>query len=84
MQEEQNVKLVQGAYAAFGRGDMAALLAVMDDDIVWSPVHGAGSHVPTSGERRGRAATCPRTGDPLTSAFPPTPLPSAEASSSRW
>ena len=56
MQEAQNTKVVQDAYAAFSRGDTAALLANFADDIVWHAVYGAGPHVPTSGERRGKAA----------------------------
>jgi uncharacterized protein len=32
---EQNTSLVQSAYEAFGRGDMAALAEVMADDIEW-------------------------------------------------
>ena len=56
MQEAQNTKVVQDAYAAFGRGDIQALLTNFADDIVWIAVYGTGSHVPTSGERRGKAA----------------------------
>ena len=56
MQEAQNTKVVQDAYAAFGRGDIPALLANVADDVVWKGVYGAGSHVPTAGERRGTAA----------------------------
>ena len=56
MQEAQNTKIVQDAYAAFGRGDIPALLALFDDNIVWMGVYGAGAHVPTSGTRRGKTA----------------------------
>jgi ketosteroid isomerase-like protein len=56
MQEEQNTKLVQDAYAAFGRNDIPTILSYLADDIVWVGVYGAASHVPTSGERRGKAA----------------------------
>ena len=56
MQETQNTKVVQDAYAAFGRGDIPAVIANLADDIVWNGVYGAGSHVPMSGERRGKAA----------------------------
>ncbi len=55
-QEAQNTRVVQDAYAAFSRGDTQALLANFADDIAWSAVYGTGSHVPTSGERRGKAA----------------------------
>lgn len=49
-----NLEIVQQAYAAFGRGDAAALLATMDPNIVWenpgpeSPVY--------FGTHRGHAA----------------------------
>ena len=56
MQEAQNTRVVQDAYAAFGRSDIQALLADLADGIVWHGVYGAGSHVPTAGERRGKAA----------------------------
>ncbi len=57
MQEAQNTKIVQDAYAAFLRGDIAAVLATFDDDIVWKPVTGASKHVPMAGARHGKAAT---------------------------
>src|SRR5580765_4766353 len=56
MHEAQNTKLVQDAYAAFLRSDLEALIALLDDQIVWKPVTGAARHVPTAGERRGTAA----------------------------
>ena len=31
----ESLEIVQRAYAAFGRGDVAALLALMDEGIVW-------------------------------------------------
>lgn len=55
MQETQNTKVVQEAYAAFSRGDVQGILDRLDDSIVWKGVYGAGPHVPTSGERRGKA-----------------------------
>lgn len=55
MQEAQNTKVVQDAYAAFGRGDVQAILETLDDAVVWNGVYGAGGHVPTAGERRGKA-----------------------------
>jgi uncharacterized protein len=54
--QEENTKTIQDMYAAFGRGDIQTLLAVMSEDIVWKPVLGAASYVPTAGERRGKAA----------------------------
>ena len=35
MQETQNTKVVQDAYAAFGRGDVQGILDRLDDSIVW-------------------------------------------------
>ena len=35
MSAEENTRLVQTAYEAFGRGDMAAFAEVMADDIEW-------------------------------------------------
>jgi hypothetical protein len=55
MHEAQNTKVVQDAYAAFGRGDVQSILDSLDDGIVWKGVYGAGPHVPTAGERRGKA-----------------------------
>src|SRR5712691_430474 len=55
MQEAQNTKVVQDGYAAFGRGDVPALLNLFDEQIVWKPITGAGKHVPLAGERRGKA-----------------------------
>lgn len=56
MEEARNTKVVQDAYAAFSRGDTETLLSKFADDIVWNAVYGAGPHVPTAGERRGKAA----------------------------
>ena len=39
MSAEENTRLVQTAYEAFGRGDMAALAEVMADDIAGLAVH---------------------------------------------
>jgi ketosteroid isomerase-like protein len=56
MQEAQNTKVVQDAYAAFSRGDIQTLLTYVADDVVWAGVYGAAAHVPTSGVRRGKGA----------------------------
>ena len=53
MEEARNTQVVQEAYAAFSRGDIQTLLSKFADDIVWTGVYGAGSQVPTAGERRG-------------------------------
>ena len=54
--ESQNTQIVQDAYAAFLRGDVASLLGLMSDDIVWEPVLGTASHVPFAGKRQGKPA----------------------------
>jgi ketosteroid isomerase-like protein len=56
MQEAQNTKVVQEAYAAFGRGDVQGILDRLTDDVIWKGVYGAAAYVPTSGERRGKEA----------------------------
>jgi len=48
--EDNNVRQVQSAYAAFSRGDVAGVLATLSDDILWiSPGNSA-----AAGERRGK------------------------------
>jgi uncharacterized protein len=56
MDEVRNTNVVQEAYAAFSRGDIPTLLSKLADDVVWTAVYGAASHVPTAGDRRGKAA----------------------------
>jgi hypothetical protein len=56
MSEADNTRIVQEAYAAFGRGDVQAILDRLDDNVSWTAVYGSGPHVPHSGERRGKAA----------------------------
>jgi ketosteroid isomerase-like protein len=55
MLEAQNTKVVQEAYAAFGRGDVEGILDRLSEAVVWKGVYGAAPHVPTAGERRGKA-----------------------------
>lgn len=45
-----NITVVEQAYAAFGRGDIAALLAMLDDDVEWTSPR----TLPHGGEFRGR------------------------------
>jgi ketosteroid isomerase-like protein len=54
MAERENVELVQKAYAAFGRGDVPALLQMLSEDVDWEGVYGAAGKVPMGGRRRGR------------------------------
>jgi ketosteroid isomerase-like protein len=56
MSEADNTKVVQDAYAAFGRGDVQSILDRLDDGIVWQGVYGAGSNVPMAGEKQGKPA----------------------------
>jgi len=36
MNEQKNIKTIQDIYAAFGRGDVAAIIAQLTDDVRWS------------------------------------------------
>ena len=47
----QNTKVVQQAYDAFGRGDIAGLLALLDDAVEWS----SPKTLPHGGDFRGPA-----------------------------
>lgn len=53
MSEQQNVEVIQGIYAAFGRGDVPHIISQLTDDVRWY------SHVepllPTSGDWSGKA-----------------------------
>ena len=53
MSEQQNTKLVQEAYAAFQRGDIASILNMMADDVSWF-LPGPKDVIPFVGQRRGR------------------------------
>ena len=55
MNTQENTRKVQSAYAAFGRGDIKTILDLLDPNIDWQAVVGAGANVPTSGLRTGRA-----------------------------
>src|SRR5580693_2508964 len=51
MGTQESISLVKAGFAAFGRGDMPGLLALMADDVVWvSP----GTGLPLAGTYRGR------------------------------
>ena len=49
---KSNIQIVQDAYAAFGSGDIAALVAMMTPDVVWS-VPGP-AVIPVAGTSHGR------------------------------
>jgi len=52
MDTARNTQIVQEAYAAFGRGDIPTLLALLDPAVEWTAV--VGSRTPTSGTRHTR------------------------------
>jgi ketosteroid isomerase-like protein len=56
MAEAENTQLVKDAYAAFKRGDIAAILNACDENVEWQGVIGTEGVLPQSGLRRGRAA----------------------------
>ena len=52
MNEQKNIKLVQDAYAAFGRNDIDGILALSSNDIDW---HTYGpTELPMGGPRKGK------------------------------
>jgi ketosteroid isomerase-like protein len=50
------IETVKGIYAAFGRGDIPAILAVMAEDVVWDYAYTAETHsvIPWLAPRRGK------------------------------
>ena len=52
MTPEENVKIAQNAYAAFLRGDIAAVLGTLDDNIEWKTPESI--EIPGTGTLRGR------------------------------
>jgi uncharacterized protein len=52
MSAQENVQIVKEAYAAFGRGDIPGLLALLADDIEWIT---PGEGLPFAGTHRGQA-----------------------------
>jgi ketosteroid isomerase-like protein len=52
MSEQDNVKLIQGMYEAFGRGDMQTIYDSTDPNIVW--VDNGPESIPIFGEKHGR------------------------------
>jgi ketosteroid isomerase-like protein len=55
MPEQENTQTAKDAYAAFGRGDIPAVLDVMTDDIEWV-FPGSADVVPLAGTHTGKAA----------------------------
>jgi ketosteroid isomerase-like protein len=54
MSGENSLAVVQGAYQSFQRGDIAAVLNVLADDIEWNSLEVAGT--PHRASRRGKAS----------------------------
>jgi ketosteroid isomerase-like protein len=54
MSPKENKSAIQGIYAAFGRGDIPAVLDALTDDIEWT-FHGP-PEIPYAGRHRGRDA----------------------------
>jgi ketosteroid isomerase-like protein len=52
MSEQENVRLVQELFHAFGRGDAAALISMLSEDVAWF-IPGPTDVVPYAGERHG-------------------------------
>jgi hypothetical protein len=53
MSVEENVQTAQEGYAAFGRGDVPAILELLTDDIEWIEP-GPPDIIPTAGTHRGK------------------------------
>jgi ketosteroid isomerase-like protein len=53
MNEQENIQTVQEAYADFGRGDIAAILARLTEDVTWNMP--GGPEIPFAGQRKGPA-----------------------------
>ena len=53
MSEQDNVRTVQEIYAAFGRGDIPAILNVVSPDVQW--VNAGPAEIPYAKQRRGLA-----------------------------
>ncbi len=56
MSDAQNTQMVKDAYAAFLRGDVPAILNMLDDNVQWQAVIGAEGVMKSAGLRKGRAA----------------------------
>ena len=52
MNKQENVQIIQDLYAAFGRGDMPAILGLLAEDVDWHFV-GQPTDVPFAGYRKG-------------------------------
>jgi hypothetical protein len=50
-----NITLVQGLYAAFGRGDIAGVIGMLTPDVDWQTL-GPAKNYPVFGQRKGQRA----------------------------
>jgi len=53
MSADDNVKTIQAVYEAFGRGDVAAILDAVTDDVDWAS-EASSTEVPWWGVRNGK------------------------------
>src|SRR6478672_2061561 len=53
MAEQENVKIVQDMYAAFGRGDIPGVLNHLTDDVVWT-TYAPSDKIPWAGKLQGK------------------------------
>ena len=60
MSADENIKTIASIYEAFGRGDVAAILAALTEDVNWA-ADAASDAVPLSFRRGGRLSTLKRT-----------------------
>jgi ketosteroid isomerase-like protein len=54
MEQDENIQVIQDLYAAFGRGDVPGLLALLDENVDWH-INGRPQETPFAGRRQGRA-----------------------------
>jgi uncharacterized protein len=54
MSERENTETVRRLFAAFGSGDIATMMSLLSEDVIWS-MPGSPQVVPYAGERRGHA-----------------------------
>lgn len=52
MSDQENMRVIEQVYAAFGRGDLPFILNRLADDVDWR--HPRPADIPWGGDRRGR------------------------------
>jgi ketosteroid isomerase-like protein len=63
---EQSVEVIKGAYAAFAKGDVPAVLGAMTDDVEWHEAEG----MPYGGVHRGPGAVAEKVFGPIVADVP--------------